>query len=132
MGKNTSIELIYEIASEVRKRINVMSREIDDELVMEEIQKVIMNDSRTEYLSLQEKKGVMEGAFNSLRRELDFLEKYLDEDFFGKNCTGQLLTAEYDYDIEVFAAGVFNAYDRKIYKTGESVPLGYEIGRAHV
>ncbi len=79
MGKNTSIELIYEIASEVRKRINVMSREIDDELVMEEIQKVIMNDSRTEYLSLQEKKGVMEGAFNSLRRELDFLEKYLDD-----------------------------------------------------
>lgn len=79
MGKNTSIELIYEIASEVRKRINVMSREIDDELVMEEIQKTIMEDSRTEYLSLQEKKGIMEGAFNSLRRELDFLEKYLDD-----------------------------------------------------
>ena len=58
------------------------------------------------------------------------LEKYMNRDFFGKNRTGKLLTAEYDYDIEVFAAGVFNAYDRKIYTAGERVPFGYVIRNA--
>ena len=58
------------------------------------------------------------------------LEKYLNEGFFRKNHTGRLLTAEYDYDIEVFAAGVFNAYDRKIYKPGETIPFSYLTGKA--
>lgn len=58
------------------------------------------------------------------------LEKYLNDKFFEKNRTGRLMTAEYDYDIEVFAAGVFNAYDRKIYKTGETIPLGYVFRNA--
>ena len=79
MVENTTIELIYEIASEVRKRVNVMNREIDDEVVMDEIQQVMVADPRTKYLSLQDKKSIMEGAFHSLRRELDFLEKYLDD-----------------------------------------------------
>ena len=79
MVENTTIELIYEIASEVRKRVNVMNREIDDEVVMDEIQQVMVADPRTRYLSLQDKKSIMEGAFHSLRRELDFLEKYLDD-----------------------------------------------------
>lgn len=79
MGGNPSIELIYEIASEVRKRVNVMSREIDDDVVMDQIQQVMMSDRRTKYLNLQKKKNIMEGAFHSLRRELDFLEKYLED-----------------------------------------------------
>ena len=58
------------------------------------------------------------------------LEKFLNEDFFEKNRTGSLMTAEYDYDIEVFAAGVFNAYDRKIYRTGDTIPLGHVIRNA--
>ena len=53
------------------------------------------------------------------------LNKYLDERFFDRNLTGTLLTPEYDYDIQVFASGVFNAYDSNIYKPGETVPLGY-------
>lgn len=53
------------------------------------------------------------------------LEKYLNNGFFSKYRTGKLLTPEYDYDLEVFAAGVFNAYDRKIYTAGERVPFGY-------
>ena len=53
------------------------------------------------------------------------LSKYLDEGFFDENRTGTLLTPEYDYDILVFASGIFNAYDMYIYKPGETVPLGY-------
>lgn len=53
------------------------------------------------------------------------LSKYLDADFFESNSTGVLLTAEYDYDIIVFASGIFDAYDRIIYRPGESVPLSY-------
>lgn len=53
------------------------------------------------------------------------LDKYLDEDFCSKNSTGKLLTQKYDYDIEVFAAGVFDAYDRNVYKTGGPAPLDY-------
>lgn len=48
------------------------------------------------------------------------LDKFLDEDFFERNSTGTLLTPEYDYDIEVFAAGVYNAYDRNIYRAGRT------------
>lgn len=79
MAGNTTIELIYEIASEVRNRVNVMNREIDDDVVMNVIQQVMISDPRTKSLNLQEKKKIMEGAFHSLRRELDFLEKYLDD-----------------------------------------------------
>lgn len=53
------------------------------------------------------------------------LPRYLDWDFFEKNRTGRLLTSEYDYDIEVFAAGVFNAYDMNVYRTGAEIPAEY-------
>ena len=53
------------------------------------------------------------------------LSKYLDEDFFDKNRNGTLLTPEYDYDVLVFASGIFDAYDRNIYNMGEAIPLGY-------
>ena len=54
------------------------------------------------------------------------LEKYLDADFFESNRTGRLLTPDYDYDVEVFAVGVFNAYDVNIYnKLGEEFPDEY-------
>jgi len=47
------------------------------------------------------------------------LDKYLDRRFFEANRTGTLLTPEYDYDIEVFAAGIFDAYDVNIYNRME-------------
>ena len=53
------------------------------------------------------------------------LSKYLEEGFFDRNRTGTLLTPDYDYDILVFAAGVFNAYDRNVYSPGEDIPLDY-------
>ena len=53
------------------------------------------------------------------------LDKYLDEGFFEENQTGTLLTPDYDYDIRVLAAGVFDAYDNMVYTVGEDPPLQY-------
>ena len=53
------------------------------------------------------------------------LSRYLDPEFFGQNRSGRLLTPDYDYDIQVFASGVFDAYDRSIYETSGPVPLSY-------
>ncbi|MBR1987189.1 MAG: class B sortase [Mogibacterium sp.] len=53
------------------------------------------------------------------------LDRFLDGDFFERNSSGVLLTPEYDYDIEVFAAGVYNAYDRNIYRAGRTFMYEY-------
>ena len=43
------------------------------------------------------------------------LKKYLDKNFFHKNKRGQLLTPKGRYDLEIIGAGIFDAYDSKIY-----------------
>lgn len=53
------------------------------------------------------------------------LERYLEEGFFRKNSTGRLLTQDHDYDIEVFATGIFDAYDRKIYRMDAPADLDH-------
>lgn len=53
------------------------------------------------------------------------LAGYLEQEFFEKNMRGTLLTPEYDYDLTVFAAGVFDAYDGNIYEPGDAVPESY-------
>ena len=53
------------------------------------------------------------------------LDRFLDPDFFEKNRTGTLMTPSCDYDIRVFASGIFNAYDKEIYGTGGTVPLDH-------
>lgn len=53
------------------------------------------------------------------------LARYLEPGFFEENMSGILLAPDYDYDLTVFAAGVFDAYDGNIYKTGEAVPASY-------
>lgn len=53
------------------------------------------------------------------------LPRYLEPDFFDTNRTGALLTPEYDYDIRVFAAGIFNAYDSNVYRAGDMLSEGY-------
>lgn len=58
------------------------------------------------------------------------LGKYLEKGFFDNNSSGKLLTPEYDYDIRVFASGIFNAYDINIFRPGETVPLGYVMEKA--
>lgn len=44
------------------------------------------------------------------------LKKYTEEDFFGKNRTGQLLTPAGEYDLEILGVGIFDAYDSEIYR----------------
>ncbi len=77
--KKDIVEIIYETASDIRTRLNVSGAEIDDSAVMAEIQRAVVSGEHTKNLSLSEKKAVMEGAFHSLRRELDLLEKYLED-----------------------------------------------------
>ena len=49
------------------------------------------------------------------------LDRFLDPDFFKKHGSGRLLTPGYDYDIEVIAAGIFDAYDSRVYQTDGTV-----------
>lgn len=44
------------------------------------------------------------------------LKKYTEEDFFGKNRTGQLLTPSREYDLEILGVGTFDAYDSRLYR----------------
>ncbi len=53
------------------------------------------------------------------------LARYLDPDFFERNRTGTLLTPEYDYDIEVFAAGIFDAYDSSVFSPAGEASCTY-------
>lgn len=53
------------------------------------------------------------------------LDRYLDTGFFEKNRSGILLTPVSDYDLEVFAAGIFDAYDRSVYRAEKTLPYSY-------
>ncbi len=44
------------------------------------------------------------------------LRRYLEEEFFRENKSGQLLTPNGNYDLQVVGAGVFSAYDSSIYR----------------
>lgn len=53
------------------------------------------------------------------------LSNFLDPDFFAKDQGGTLMTPEYDYDIRVFACGIFNAYDSNVFRMDEAPPADY-------
>lgn len=72
------IETIYAITETVRQKLNHISGELDDDTVMTMIQEEVLSDQRTRTISLSDKRTIMEGVFNALRRELDFLEQYLE------------------------------------------------------
>lgn len=48
------------------------------------------------------------------------LKKYTEEECFGKNRTGQLLTPAGEYDLEILGVGMFDAYDSGIYRLNGS------------
>ena len=73
------IELIYLAAEEVRRNLNSVQGDIDDDIVMEKLQRYVLSNPETEDLDLKTKQRICEGAFHSLRRELDFLETYLED-----------------------------------------------------
>ena len=50
------------------------------------------------------------------------LKKFRDGDFLAKNHRGVLLTPEWDYDLDIIAAGRYDAYDADVYTVGDRVP----------
>ena len=75
--------------------------------------------------SLEDPYSIIHGHHMAAGAMFGDLERYLDPKFFEENSTGMLLTPEYDYDIRVFAAGIYDAYDRHVYSVGETVPFDY-------
>lgn len=73
------IELVYRLTEDVRKQLNFIEGELDDDTVMAAVQRRIVSSPELRRLSLSEKSGIADGVFSALRRELDFLEKYLRE-----------------------------------------------------
>lgn len=54
------------------------------------------------------------------------LERYTNKKFFYKNKTGKLMTPNYDYDLEVFAVSIVNAYESAVYNVKNSAESVYE------
>lgn len=52
------------------------------------------------------------------------LERYLDESWFWEHRSGELRTPNREYDLQLIAAGIYNAYDSEVYAPGDSQPLG--------
>lgn len=73
------IELIYMLTEDVRRQLNFTEGEIDDDTVMAAVQRRIISSPELRRMSLSEKSSIADGVFSALRRELDFLEKYLRE-----------------------------------------------------
>ncbi len=68
---------ILEVRKMVADRLDLL-KEITDEEIQEEISKVVMEISREQYLTLKEKKELLEGVFNSMRG-LDVLQPLVDD-----------------------------------------------------
>lgn len=75
--------------------------------------------------SFEDKYCIIHGHHMAAGAMFGDLDRYLEPDFFERNMTGTLLTPEYDYDIRVFASGIFNAYDNNIYCAGDPFQAGY-------
>ena len=50
------------------------------------------------------------------------LENFLKEGYFSSHRTGTLLTPRWDYDLQLLAAGVYDAYDGRVYSPGKKLP----------
>ncbi len=70
-------EYIKRVREMVADRLD-LTRSVDDEEIRQVISDVVMEESRKQYLSLTEKKEIMEGVFNSMRG-LDVLQPLVDD-----------------------------------------------------
>lgn len=68
---------ILQVRKQVADRLDLM-RDVSDEEIKEMISKVVMEISKTQYLSLKEKQEVLEGVFHSMRG-LDVLQPLVDD-----------------------------------------------------
>lgn len=76
MSMNMS-EYIKQIREVVSKRLD-LTRNVEDDEIREVIAEIVMEESRRQFLSLTEKRTVMEGVFNSMRG-LDVLQPLVDD-----------------------------------------------------
>lgn len=75
------IENMEEFAAQIRKTVSDrldLLREVSDEEIRECISEVVMEYSRQRYLTLNEKKEILETVFNSMRG-LDVLQPLVDD-----------------------------------------------------
>ncbi|MCI8269699.1 MAG: CpaF family protein [Lachnospiraceae bacterium] len=70
-------EYIKKIREMVSDRLD-LTRNVEDDEIREVIANIVMEESRRQYLSLTEKREVMEGVFNSMRG-LDVLQPLVDD-----------------------------------------------------
>ena len=70
-------EYIKRIREMVADRLD-LTRDIDDEQIRDVITEIVMEESKRQYLSLNEKKEIMESVFNSMRG-LDVLQPLVDD-----------------------------------------------------
>lgn len=70
-------EYIRRIREMVSQRLD-LTRNVEDDEIRQVIMEIIVEESRHEYLSLTEKRDVMEGVFNSMRG-LDVLQPLVDD-----------------------------------------------------
>lgn len=68
---------ILQVRKQVADRLDLM-RDVSDEEIKEMISKVVMEISKTQYLSLKEKQEILEGVFHSMRG-LDVLQPLVDD-----------------------------------------------------
>lgn len=80
ISESRLIELIYEVSDIVRKRLSESEQHLDDRSIRKMIRTYVLRADATAELDLDTRKLLIEGVFNSLRRELDFLEKYVADD----------------------------------------------------
>ncbi len=76
MVENMS-EYIRRVREMVAGRLD-LTHNVDDEEIRQVISEIVMEESRRQYLSLTEKKELMEGVFNSMRG-LDVLQPLVDD-----------------------------------------------------
>lgn len=70
-------EYIKRIREMVADRLD-LTRDVDDDKIREVITEIVMEESKRQYLSLNEKKEIMESVFNSMRG-LDVLQPLVDD-----------------------------------------------------
>ena len=81
VGEKNMIENMQEYIRQIREMVSRrldLTRDVDDDEIREVISEIVMEESKRRYLSLGEKKDIMESVYNSMRG-LDVLQPLVDD-----------------------------------------------------
>ena len=70
--------LIKEISDEIRRNVGGAGYESDEE-IRRLIEEYVFHSSRTQRMNFKDKISVVNGVFNSMRKELDLLQPYMED-----------------------------------------------------